>query len=57
VRVTGRDRWVPRDAGPVDASGRLIYRDRHGPYKNYTYTFEEASGYKVIHTFGDDLSL
>jgi hypothetical protein len=52
-----KDRWGPRDAGPVDANGRLTYRDRHGPYRAYTYTFEEPGGYRISREFGDDLSL
>jgi hypothetical protein len=52
-----KDRWGPRDAGPVDANGRLTYRDRHGPYRAYTYTFEEPGGFRFSKEFGDDLSL
>jgi hypothetical protein len=54
---TGKDRWGPRDAGPVNAEGVLTYRDRHGPYKAYTYTFEAPGGYTVSREFGDDLNL
>lgn len=52
---TGRGRWGPIDAGPVDATGKLIYRDRHRPYKAYTYTFADTIGRTLSFDFGDDL--
>ena len=54
---TKKDRWGPRDAGPVNAAGVLTYRDQHGPYKAYTYTFEAPGGYTVSREFGDNLNL
>ena len=52
---TGRGRWGPIDAGPVNAAGTLIFRDTHGPYKAYTYTFADPSGNTVSISLGDDL--
>jgi hypothetical protein len=50
-----KGRWGPLDAGPVNAAGILTFRDSHGPYREYTYTFSDPSGSKVSITVGDDL--
>jgi hypothetical protein len=52
---TGKGNWGPIDAGPVNAAGTLTFRDSHGPYKAYTYTFADVSGNTVSISLGDDL--
>lgn len=49
-----RSTWGPVDAGPADQSGRLVWRDEHKTYKEYSYTFTDVLGHKVTITFGDD---
>lgn len=46
--------WGPIDAGPADQFGRLIWRDEHKTYKEYTYTFTDVLGHKVSISFPDD---
>jgi len=52
---SARGRWGPIDAGPVNAAGVLVFRDSHGPYREYTYTFADPSGNTVSISLGDDL--
>ncbi len=48
------DKWGPRDAGPADATGKLLFKDEHGPYKKYTYTFTDVNGNTVKLELGND---
>lgn len=52
---SARGRWGPIDAGPVNAAGVLVFRDSHGPYREYTYTFADPGGNTVSISLGDDL--
>ena len=52
---SARGRWGPIDAGPVNAQGILVFRDSHGPYREYTYTFADPNGNTVSISLGDDL--
>jgi hypothetical protein len=55
---TQRGTWGPIEIGVTDAAGKLIWIDRHGPYKRYTYTFSdsrESGGNTAKLEFYDDL--
>jgi hypothetical protein len=51
---TTKGTWGPRDAGPADQTGKLLFKDEHGRYKSYTYTFTDISNNTVSITIGDD---
>jgi hypothetical protein len=51
---THSDKWGPRDAGPADSTGKLIYKDEHGPYKKYFYTFKDVNENTVRIEVGND---
>lgn len=53
---TNKGTWGPIDAGPADTSGKLTYRDYHGAYKTYTYTFTDVNGTTASVTIGNDLN-
>ena len=54
---TTRVSWGPLDAGPTRSdTGILLYKDEHGPYKSYTYTFTDTAGNTATVTVGDDRS-
>jgi hypothetical protein len=52
---TGKGTCGPLDAGPVNSAGILTFRDSHGPYKAYTYTFADVAGNTVSISLSDDL--
>ncbi|HEX2033968.1 MAG TPA: hypothetical protein VHS99_07270 [Chloroflexota bacterium] len=57
---TRRGEWGIYHYGPADANGRLLWTSpRHGPYKDYTYTFygSDPSGPTTSVHFTDDLPL
>ncbi|HEX2035585.1 MAG TPA: hypothetical protein VHS99_15525 [Chloroflexota bacterium] len=52
---TRRVRWGPIEAGMTNNEGRLEWTDKHGPYKGYTYTFDDQMGNRVSIGFSNDL--
>jgi hypothetical protein len=53
---TTKSTWGPRDAGPADLTGKLTFKDEHGRYKTYTYTFTDINSSTVSITVGDDIN-
>ena len=47
-------KWGPLDAGPADSSGVLRWRDTHGYYKSYSYTFTDVNNNKITWTGPND---
>lgn len=56
AKSTDDRKWGPVTAGMADKTGRLVFIDRHTPYKSYTYTFEDPVGNKATLKVTDDLA-